>query len=135
MKSFSLSPLALALAAAAAAPVIAQESETQLETISVIGDAETIAELPGSAHLIDADQLARFEFVDINRMVRSVPGVYITEEDGYGLRPNIGIRGASGGRSGKISLMEDGVLIAPAPYSAPEAYYSPPRAVSKVSKY
>ncbi|MFI2811084.1 MULTISPECIES: TonB-dependent receptor domain-containing protein [Microbulbifer] len=125
MTRFVLSPLALALATSLSVPALAEEGAPTLETLSVIGDSESAKTLPGSAHLVDAEELAKFEFVDINRIVRGVPGVYLREEDGYGLRPNLGIRGSGSGRSGKISLMEDGVLAAPAPYAAPSAYYFP----------
>lgn len=79
----------------------------------------------GSAHLIDEAQLERFEHDDIHRVLAEVPGVYVRGEDGFGLRPNIGIRGAASERSAKLTLLEDGIPFAPAPYAAPAAYYFP----------
>ena len=106
-------------------PAASVAENTPLEEVTIIGDRKAAREIAGSGALIDSLQIRDELATDINQLLKTVPGTYIREEDGYGLRPNIGIRGATAERSAKITLMEDGVLIAPAPYAAPEAYYFP----------
>jgi len=97
----------------------------EIDTVTIIGSRSDAADIPGSAHVIDSKELAEFAQSDVLRVLRAVPGVYVQEEEGFGLRPNIGIRGSGLNRSARIALLEDGVLIAPAPYAAAAAYYFP----------
>lgn len=97
----------------------------RLDASVVIGAQENIEELPGSGAFLETPDLRLQSYDDISRILRKVPGVYLREEDGFGLFPNISLRGVDTTRSGKVTLMEDGVLTAPAPYAAPAAYYSP----------
>ncbi|WP_434383676.1 TonB-dependent receptor family protein [Melittangium boletus] len=89
----------------------------------VVGTSE--ARTSGSVHIIKPEKLERFELDNPQAILQTVPGVYARGEDGFGLRPNIGLRGANPDRSKKVTLLEDGVLFGPAPYSAPAAYFFP----------
>ena len=100
-------------------------SEVEMEVVEIIGSKEDAKEIAGSASVITEEDLETYEYTDIHKILSNVPGVNFRPEEGYGLRPNISIRGTYADRSGKITLMEDGVLIAPAPYSASSAYYFP----------
>ena len=101
------------------------QSKNYLEEVTIIGDKSRAQTLAGSAFVMDREDLAVFSFTDINQVLADAPGVYARAEEGFGLRPNIGIRGSGTSRSSKIMLMEDGVMVAPAPYSNPAAYYFP----------
>jgi Fe(3+) dicitrate transport protein len=118
--------------AASAAPAAAEEAAagatdpvSALERIVVSARRIDAAAVGGSVAFIDSAQLDEHSYGDVNRVLRQVPGLNIVEEEGFGIRPSIGIRGSGTDRNTKIAVMEDGVLIAPAPYAAPAAYYFP----------
>jgi len=101
-----------------------------LDAVDVLADAASITSgmflrsvRPSS--VVSESELKQFNHTDIHRVVSRIPGVYVQEEDGSGLRPNIGVRGTGLSRMEKLNVMEDGIIIAPAPYASPAAYYSP----------
>ena len=101
-----------------------------LDAVDVLADAASITSgmflrsvRPSS--VVSESELKQFDHTDIHRVVSRIPGVYVQEEDGLGLRPNIGVRGTGLLRMEKLNVMEDGIIIAPAPYASPAAYYSP----------
>ncbi|HWV56527.1 MAG TPA: TonB-dependent receptor [Longimicrobiales bacterium] len=103
-------------------PILVYMDRTRL-----VGSGRSSSVLTGSAQAISVETITnrRLMYGDVHALLREVPGLHSQEEDGYGLRPNIGMRGTGSDRSANVTLMEDGVLIAPAPYAAPAAYYFP----------
>ncbi|GLS82764.1 TonB-dependent receptor family protein [Paraferrimonas haliotis] len=124
-RQFPLALCTLAVSGALSMTALADDQKSVMETISIVGSKTPVNEIPGSVNVITQQDLEAFDYSDVMRVLQQVPGVYVMEEDGYGLRPNIGMRGTGSSRSEKITVLEDGVLVAPAPLAAPAAYYFP----------
>ena len=113
--------------------IVADSDSTKpiaLDAVEVLAESKSITtglflRDAAPSDVVSRTELEQFNHTDIHRIIGRIPGVYISEEEGLGLRPNIGIRGTGSSRMEKLNVMEDGVLIAPAPYASPAAYYSP----------
>jgi Fe(3+) dicitrate transport protein len=120
----SSSACVAAVLASAGAPC-AEEAPQALEPLTVLGSREEVFRQVGSAAYLDAEEIRAANTTNVNQVLSKVPGVYVREEDGFGNFVNLSIRGADGTRSEKVTVMEDGILAAPAPYAGPAAYYTP----------
>ncbi len=106
--------------------IVLTEKTSLLPEVAVgVNSQQKLLNAPGSVSVISQKEMETFGYSDINKTLKAVPGVNLQEEDGFGLRPNIGLRGTGVERSSKITVMEDGILMSPAPYIAPSAYYFP----------
>ena len=105
--------------------VVNISADDEVESVTIIGTKDDVKDLPGSGAVILNNDLQKAMDTDIQKILTAVPGIYMRTEEGYGLRPNISIRGTAIERSGKVTIMEDGVLVAPSPYTSSAAYYFP----------
>jgi Fe(3+) dicitrate transport protein len=93
----------------------------------IIGTSPNALEhIPGSGRVITSESIEKNRRLSINEALREVPGVHVRDEEGLGIRPNIGVRGLNPNRSAKLLILEDGVPITMNPYADPETYYFPP---------
>ncbi len=93
---------------------------------SLAGTPESLSEIPGSIERIDAQTLENARVFNFSEALRKIAGVNVRDEEGFGLRPNIGIRGTNPTRSTKVLLLEDGLPLSYAPYGDNASYYHPP---------
>ncbi|MGI8898170.1 MAG: TonB-dependent receptor domain-containing protein [Pyrinomonadaceae bacterium] len=100
------------------------------ESVVIIGShlttPESMARTPGSFGIVDAQVLERSRALTSTEVLRKVAGVNVRDEEGLGLRPNIGVRGMNPTRSSKLLLLEDGIPLTYAPYGDNASYYHPP---------
>ncbi|MCS6815770.1 MAG: TonB-dependent receptor [Blastocatellia bacterium] len=93
---------------------------------TIVDTPETLRRIPGSVEILDRQVLDASHVFTINEALRKVTGVFARDEEGFGLRPNIGIRGLNPTRSTKVLLLEDGIPLTYAPYGDNASYYHPP---------
>ncbi len=97
-----------------------------VRSTSMAGSDGALEDMPGAVSRLDQSDLTKTAVVDFGGALRKVPSVHVKDEEGLGLRPNIGIRGSNPTRSTKVLLLEDGLPLTYAPYGDNASYYHPP---------
>ncbi len=92
----------------------------------LVGSSESLEQTAGSLQIIDKIELENSRVYNFSEALRKVSGVNVRDEEGFGLRPNIGIRGVNPTRSSRVLLLEDGLPLSYAPYGDNASYYHPP---------
>lgn len=98
----------------------------EMPQVEVIGKKPGLLDrVPGSAGIVSPSKLQSLSPLSGNEAFRTIAGLHAVDEEGVGLRLNLGVRGLDPDRSRTILMLEDGVPIALAPYGEPEMYYTP----------
>jgi Fe(3+) dicitrate transport protein len=101
-------------------------AEVSVTSSYLAGTTESLSEIPGSIERIGPQALENARVFNFSEALRKISGLNVRDEEGFGLRPNIGIRGTNPTRSTKILLLEDGLPLTYAPYGDNASYYHPP---------
>ncbi len=84
-----------------------------------------LGKVPGSVTVVKFKEINKIVPISGNDVLRKVPGLNIVEEEGAGMRINIGVRGLDPDRSRSVLMLEDGIPVALNPYGEPEMYFTP----------
>ena len=85
-------------------PILAQQLVVSAPHIAQVTEI-----IPVSISTLDALTLESSRVFTTSEALRKVAGVNVRHEEGFWLRPNIGIRGLNPTRSSKVLLLEDGI--------------------------
>ncbi len=92
----------------------------------IVSGDQAARRIPGSVEILDLRLLESTRVATTGEALRKVSGVHVREEEGFSLRPNIGVRGLNPTRSSRVLLLEDGIPLTYAPYGDNASYYHPP---------
>jgi Fe(3+) dicitrate transport protein len=81
--------------------------------------------IPGSIATLSMAEIKKTNPISANEMFRKISGIHVVDEEGAGMRVNIGMRGMDPDRSRGVLVLEDGIPVSLNPYGEPEMYYSP----------
>lgn len=104
----------------------------KVHTLKVVSITSTgikgeIKDIPGTVSVIDAKQIQESGAQNIGQIINRVPGVNYLDEDGRGLKPNIGLRGLDPLRNRNLLVLMDGKFpIGMTYYGDPASYYMTP---------
>lgn len=98
----------------------------EMPQVVIIGQKDRLfTRVPGSVSTISPIELKQTAPLTMNEALRKLSGINVVDEEGAGLRLNIGIRGLDPDRSRNVLVLEDGIPVALGPYGEPELYFSP----------
>ncbi|OFY87702.1 MAG: hypothetical protein A3F72_13150 [Bacteroidetes bacterium RIFCSPLOWO2_12_FULL_35_15] len=96
-------------------------------SITSTGIKGEIKDIPGTVSIIDSRQIQESGAQNIGQIINRVPGVNYLDEDGRGLKPNIGLRGLDPLRNRNLLVLMDGKFpIGMTYYGDPASYYMTP---------
>lgn len=107
---------------------VAEKVHTLKEvSITSTGIKGEIKDIPGTVSVIDAKQIQESGAQNIGQIINRVPGTNYLDEDGRGLKPNIGLRGLDPLRNRNLLVLLDGKFpIGMTYYGDPASYYMTP---------
>ncbi|MCC7232422.1 MAG: TonB-dependent receptor plug domain-containing protein, partial [Bacteroidia bacterium] len=96
-------------------------------SITSTGIKGEIKDIPGTVSIIDTKQIQESGAQNIGQIITRVPGTNYLDEDGRGLKPNIGLRGLDPLRNRNVLVLIDGKFpIGMTYYGDPASYYMTP---------